>query len=113
MKQEEFDRLAGRLEAFAASYPRLYKVKVGLLAIAGYAYVIGVLAVVAALLAALAVAAVKGRSYHVVFKAGVPLLVLAGVILRSLWVRLLPPDGIPLHREEAGRLFDTVETVRR
>ncbi len=113
MRQEEFDRLARRLEAFAASHPKLYKIKVGLLAFTGYAYVFGVLAVVAALLATLAVAAVKGRSHYVVFKAGVPLLVLAGVILRSLWVRLLPPDGISLRREAAGRLIDAVEAIRR
>jgi len=113
MRQEEFDRLVGRLEGFAASHPRLYKVKTGLLALTGYAYIVGVLAVVAALLAVLAVAAAKGRSYYVVFKVGVPLLVLAGVILRSLWVRLLPPAGIPLRREEAGRLIDAVETIRR
>lgn len=113
MRQEEFDRLAGRLEAFAASHPRLYKIKVGLLALAGYAYVFAILAVVAALLAALGAAAAEGRSYHFVLKAGVPLVVLAGIILRSLWVRLLPPAGILLSREEAARLVDEVEKIRR
>lgn len=112
MRQEEFDTLVARLESFAASHPRLYKVKVGLLAATGYAYIFGVLAVVVALLAVLAVLAVKGRAHYSLFKAAIPLLVLAGAILRSLWVRLAPPDGIPLRREDAGPLFDAVEKIR-
>ncbi len=72
MKQEEFDRLVGHLEAFAASHPRLYKVKVGLLALLGYAYIFGILAVVAALLAVLAVVAAKGRAHYTTIKAAIP-----------------------------------------
>lgn len=113
MRLEEFDRLVKHLEGLAASHPRLYKVKTGLLALIGYAHIFGVLAVVAALLAVLAVSAVKGRSYFHVVKTGIPLIVLAGIILRSLWVRLRPPEGIPLGREEAERLFDAVEKIRR
>ena len=113
MSQEEFDRLVGRLEAFAASHPRWYRVKVGLLAATGYAYIFGILAVVVALLAVLAVLAVKGRAHFSTIKAAIPLLLLAGAILRSLWVRLAPPEGIPLGREDAGRLFDAVDKIRR
>jgi len=113
MRQEEFDRLVRHLEGLAASHPRLYKLKTGLLALTGYAYIFGVLAVVAALLAVLAISAVKGRSYYHVGKIGIPLIVLAGIILRSLWVRLSPPEGIPLRREEAGPLRDAVEKIRR
>ncbi len=113
MSQEEFDRLVGRLEAFAASHPRLYKLKVGLLAAVGYAYIFGALAVVVFLLAVLVVIAVKGRAHSSILKAAIPLLVLAGAILRALWVRLGPPEGIPLRREDTGCLADAVEKVRR
>jgi len=113
MKQVEFERLVRRLEGLAAAHPRLYRVKTGLLGLLGYAYIFGVLAVVAALLAVLSVSAVKGRSSFHVVKIGIPLIVLAGIILRSLWVRLRPPDGIPLRRAEAERLHDAVEKIRR
>ncbi len=113
MKREEFDRLVGHLEKFAAAHPRLYKTKVGLLAALGYAYIFAILAVVAGLLCILALIIAKGRAHYGAFKAAVPLLVLAGVILRSLWVRLTPPGGIPLGREEAAPLFDAVERIRR
>ncbi len=113
MTQDQFDRLVGRLEAFAASHPRRYRAKVGLLAAIGYAYIFLILAVVAALLAVLAVVAVKGRAHYSTFKAAIPLLVLAGAILRALWVRLAPPEGIPLGREDAAPLLDAVEKIRR
>ncbi len=113
MGQDEFDRLVRRLEALAAARPRLYRAKVGLLAAVGYAYIFGVLAVLVALLAVLAIVAVKGRAHYSAFKAAIPLLILAGAILRALWVRLAPPKGIALGRAEAGRLLDAVEKIRR
>ncbi len=113
MSQEEFDRLIARLEAFAAARPRLYRIKVGLLAALGYAYIFAILAVVLALLAVLAIVTAKGRAHAATFKAAVPLLVLAGAILRALWVRLSPPAGIPLGRADAGPLIDAVEGIRR
>lgn len=113
MRQEEFDRMVGRQEAFAASHPRLYRARVGLLGVAGYACVFGVFAVVAAALGALAVVAAGGWSRHVAIAAGIPPVLLGGVVLRWLWVRRPAPKGIPLRRDEARRLVDAVETIRR
>ena len=45
MRQEQFDALVQRLENFARQQPGIYKLRVGLLAVLGYAYIFLVLAV--------------------------------------------------------------------
>jgi Zn-dependent protease with chaperone function len=79
------------------------------LAILGYAYVLGVFAgllivAVAALLLAPSVAALVWIT--------IPLVALALVVLRALWVPLPPPDGIRLTRREAPELFGLLQELR-
>ena len=80
------------------------------LALLGYAYVLGVLAgllivAVAALLLAPSVAAFVWIT--------IPLVALAAVVLRALWVRLPPPDGVRLTRRDAPDLFALLQELRR
>ena len=80
------------------------------LAVLGYAYVLGVLAgllivAVAALLLAPSIAALVWIT--------IPLVALAAVVLRALWVRLPPPDGIRLTRRDAPDLFGLLRELRR
>ncbi|MFB2980805.1 hypothetical protein [Microseira sp. BLCC-F43] len=51
MRQEQFDGLVQRLENFARQQPGIYKLRVGLLAVLGYAYIFLVLAVLLAVVA--------------------------------------------------------------
>lgn len=106
MTHEEYSEMVRRLEEFAGREPKKYALRVGLLAALGYAYVLGVLAVVAALLYLLIWLTTEGgRINFAVVKVGWVLLALAWVVLRALWVKMPAPEGIRLTREQAPRLF--------
>lgn len=113
MEREHFDRLVARLEQLARRSPLAYKTRVGLLALLGYGYIFGVLAALAALLALLGLAASTGNHLFVIGKLAIPLLLLAGVIVRALWVRLEEPEGRVLTRDEAPELYAAIADLRR
>jgi Zn-dependent protease with chaperone function len=111
MTEERWDQLARRLEDVARRDPRGYRARVAALAGLGYAYL---LAVVVLLLAAIAgVVAAAAATTGLVVKLAFPLLALIVLVVRALWVRLPPPEGIELDRQSAGGLFDEVDRVRR
>ncbi|MBI4497205.1 MAG: M48 family metalloprotease [Chloroflexi bacterium] len=114
MTQQAFDSLVKRLEGVVAEHPGAYKLRVFLLALLGYAYIFLVLALLllaVGLLVAVVVWSTVGRV--LAFKLGVPVLGLVALLARSLWVRLSPPEGVALSREEAGPLFQVVEDLQR
>jgi Zn-dependent protease with chaperone function len=89
-----------RLEAVARHRPRLFKLRVLLLALGGYAYVLAILGLVAWVsLLHIALAA-----------AGIPLML---IILHALWVRVKAPPGIVLESADAPKLFREVESLRQ
>jgi Zn-dependent protease with chaperone function len=106
MTTEQFVEMVGRLEEYAGREPEKYKLRVGLLAALGYAYILLVLGVVVALIYLLLWLTFReGRFNFWVLKFGWVLLVLAWFVLRSLWVRIPAPEGVRLRREEAPKLF--------
>lgn len=112
MTHEEYLETVRRLEEFADREPKKYALRVGLLAALGYAYVLGVLAVVAALIYILFwLTFVDGRFNFAVVKAGWVLLMLVWVVLRALWVKMPAPVGIRLTREQAPRLFELADEL--
>lgn len=114
MSRERFEELVRRLEAAAERSPRGYKARVALLAALGFAWIFAILAVVLALgwgIVAFMVA--NGRFNILVGKLLVVLGVLAFAILRSLWVRFDAPEGLPITRRDAPRLFDMIADLRR
>lgn len=116
MTREEFDALVKRLEREAERRPKAYKIRVLLLALLGYAYIfliVGLLLLLIGLLVWAAISVKRGGVIQVAGKLGVALVGLTYVILRSLWVRLSPPEGIPLRPEKARPLFQAVQQLRR
>jgi len=107
-----FDQLVARLETMAERAPLTYKTRVGLLAVLGYAYIFGILAALLAILGLLALAASTGKHLFVIIKIGLPLLLLAAVILRALWVRLDEPTGRLLTPRDAPQLFAVLAKMR-
>ncbi len=105
--------LVARLERQAAVAPGRYKLKVLALSLLGYAYppavLVGIVGTVGG--AGLALVMIPGliwikiAAVKIGFKLLLPLLLLAGVILRACWIRLPPPDGLPLRRDRAPKLF--------
>jgi Zn-dependent protease with chaperone function len=109
-----FDALVRRLEPQCMTSPRLYKARVMLLALLGYAYIGAILTL---LLGALA-----GSIWAIIYARGgngglaqiaIALGALTWVVGKALWVRVEPPKGRVLRREEAPALFAEVEELRR
>ena len=98
-----------RLGVQAQASPRAFLLRVGGYALFGYAYMLGVLA----LTVALTVAAPNALTIKLGLMVGVAAGGMALLIIRSLWIRLEPPTGLKLQREEAPALFALVAEVRR
>jgi Zn-dependent protease with chaperone function len=114
MTNEKFDEMVKHLEILAKNDPAKYRFRVMLLALCGYAYIGLVLAVVLGLLISMfGHMFIHGRLNYIIVKVGWILLVLAAVVMRSLWVKQSPPSGFELTRAEAPLLFDLIEKVTR
>jgi len=115
MTREQYHALVERVEEYARRHPEAYKIRLGLLALFGYAYIWLMLAVIAAVLALLVLLAetLSGGVVMALLKLGWPLLVLAYGILRALWVRFPRPEGIEIVRRDAPELFRAVDDLRR
>jgi Zn-dependent protease with chaperone function len=112
MTNEQFDEMVKRLEPLAKREPGKYRFRVGLLALLGYAYIVLVVAVlVAVFVLLLGVSWRYGKVNFLTLKFGWIFIALAWVVLRSLWVTHVPPEGYELTRDDAPRLFDLIEEV--
>jgi len=110
VSEERWLELVERLEHRSQSDPRGYRRRVCLLAALGYAYLGLTLAAVAGLSAAVVYFAVTGPA--LLLKLLIPLGALALVVLRALWIRVEPPEGIPVRRADAPELFALVDGLR-
>ncbi len=112
--EQQFDALIQRLENVARRQPALYKLRVGLLALLGYAYIFSPLAGLLAVLALLVLAVFwSGRINFYIVKLGILILVPMFIILKSLWVRFPPPTGLELHRHQVPRLFQLIDKLTK
>lgn len=112
MTHEEYLETVRRLEEYAGREPKKYAVRVGLLAALGYAYVLGVLAALVALIyLIIRLTYVEGRFNFAVVKFSWVLVALVWVVLRALWVKMPAPVGIRLTRAQAPRLFGLADEL--
>lgn len=110
MDKESFESLIQRLEPFAQKNPGAYKLRIALLAALGYAYL---LLIVLVLLTVVFVTLFYVRINFLIIKVLWIPLVLAGLVLRSLWITVPEPDGKELQREQAPALFDLIHEVTK
>ncbi|MFL6196769.1 MAG: M48 family metalloprotease [Thermoanaerobaculia bacterium] len=110
MTDERFSGLVRRLEGQAEKSPALYRLRVLLLALLGYGYVFLVLGATVTLVV---LVLAYGHINAATLKISAVLVVFAGLIVRALWVRLEPPEGLPLAREQAAALFAELDRLRR
>lgn len=111
MTDAQFEALVGRLDAEARRNPAGYRRWVVLLALAGYTYIALVIlaALVPLILSIWAIATLGAIALKLI-------LIFSGfiwLVLRSLWVRIEPPQGRRLLPEEAPELFALIEDLRR
>jgi Zn-dependent protease with chaperone function len=108
----QFKELVEELEESSKDNEAGYRIKVAILAALGYVYVIGVVALLVGALWLLALVMKDGR-HLVLLKFAVPMALLALVGFRALWVRLDPPEGTALTRDEAPQLFTLLDRIRK
>jgi Zn-dependent protease with chaperone function len=109
MNREKFNALIDRLEVSSRQRPAAYRLRVAALAALGYGYLF---AVVLALLLLIAAVLFGGKFNFLTIKVAGVILVLIGIVLRSMWVTLPEPDGRELQRDNAPKLFDLINEVR-
>ncbi len=114
MTNEEFNALIQQLETYAQRQPANYKLRVGLLAVLGYAYIFLVLAGLFAALAILVLIVVYShRINSALIKLFILLLVPILIVLRSLWVSIPPPKGLELRRQQVPHLFELIHELTK
>lgn len=113
MTHDEYASLVFRLEAFAAERPTTYRLRVGLLAGLGYAYIGFLIVILIGLLIAIVWGLVKTELVGAVLKVTFPILALIAALARSLWVTLKPPTGRTITRRDAPALFAQIDELRR
>lgn len=114
MTQEEYEFLINSLELDASIRPRRYKSRLTALAVLGYAYVIGIIALlVLSVVGLVYVIIAKHTAVALLIKLLIPLLALIYVVARAMWVTLDPPSGRVVTAKEFPKLFEVIEEVRR
>jgi len=111
MTIDEFNTLVARLEEQASRHPFGYKLKVFLLALLGYGYLGVILTIL--LVSFIATLASVGFLKAFAIKLIIPMAVFLWVVVRSMWVRIAPPEGTLLKRKEVPQLFKVVDDLRR
>ena len=112
LTQQQFEALVGRLEQNATRNPKRYRLTLGAFATLGYLYIFAILFALIGVAAALIVAIVSSKAYALV-KILIPIVVFIGIVARTLWVKIVPPTGLPLERGEYPELFSAIDEVRR
>ena len=112
--EDRFRPLVAELEVLAAAKPDAYRGRVFRRAWLGYGYIALILSLIAVVIAALVALVVLGHGVNVlVVKFGFFLAIAAFYILRSLWVKVSPPEGVRVTLAEAPELFAMLDAIRR
>lgn len=112
MTNTDYRPLVARLEKLAATDPSRYRLLVALLALLGFAMLGGSMLLSLALSAAVIVLLISGKGLALIKLAILPL-ALAWSILKALFVRMDPPEGVWLKAGDAPELQAEIERLRR
>jgi Zn-dependent protease with chaperone function len=113
MPPEKFEQLVDELTRFAEKNPQAYRWRVFALAALGYGYIFFILSIVLICTIVLISLLLESHLSVVIVKV---ILVVGGllyIILRSLWVRVPPPQGKVLTREQVSPLFEILDDIRK
>jgi Zn-dependent protease with chaperone function len=112
MTEKEFTALVLANEARANRNPSLYKLRVAGMAAGAYAYLLGMILVLLAAAGAVCWVVAVGHAGGLV-KLLLPIGFVLWVVLRAMWVRLDPPDGLVVNERDAPELFAMIDEARR
>jgi Zn-dependent protease with chaperone function len=113
-RREHFEALVCKAERLIVESPRAYKVRIGALAMLGYAVIFGVMFILVGLLGGTLWMALASTALFLLLlkkKMIVVLAILVWVLLKALWVRFARPQGIAVTRAQAPALFDEIDEV--
>lgn len=126
MTAAQFETLVRKLERHAKEQPRAYQAQVGLLAALGYLYIFGIvlllLGLIGGLIGGTVVLAIWVASHpgagagafgllKLLIPLGLGLMALIGVVFRAFQVHFSLPEGTPLERGQAPRLFTALDEI--
>lgn len=116
LDRERFEYLVSEAERMLESRPRAYRLRLASLAILGYAVIFGVLFLLIALIAGSVWAALTSTVVLLILvkkKLFIVLALIAWVLIKSLWVRMEPPQGYEIRRDDAPALFHDLDAYRK
>lgn len=110
--QPKYGGLVRRLERWAAAHMFSYRAMILVMALCGYAYLLGLLLVAAA--AAFLLLKVTRLYYvpQIALYVLLPFFAFGGLVLRAMWVKIEPPSGYELKANTAPRLFALLDRLR-
>ena len=111
MMAAQYQQLVGELEGISRDSQSAYRTRVALLAALGYLYVVGVILLLVVAVGII-LATVKDGRHVALLKFAIPMAALAFVGVRALFVRLEPPQGLEVERDQAPRLFALLDKIR-
>ncbi len=115
LNQEQFEALVKKLERFAREQPKNYRLRVGLLAALGYAYLFLILGGLSSIFMGLLWLVFHSHKFDnfntLELQGSFLLLIPIFAIFRSLWVRLPAPTGRVLDPKEAPDLWAVIQDL--
>lgn len=112
MNQQQYEALVERLEQESEQQPGWYRARLGAMALLGYGYIAGILALLLGVLGLLILMAIRGSGSLIAVKLSVVLVPLIWAVLRAMTVKLESPSGRAIRSEDAPELFACIEAVR-
>ena len=116
LNRERFEALVEDAERLLESRPRAYRVRLALLAVLGYAVIFSLLFLLIALIAGSIWGALTSTVVLLILikkKLIIVLALIAWVLIKSLWVRIEPPQGYRIRRCDAPALFRDLDLYRK
>ncbi|MEX2244061.1 MAG: M48 family metallopeptidase [Fimbriimonadaceae bacterium] len=112
MELAEYEALASEMEALNDRSPAEYRRKVDAFIRLGYLTYFGAFLGVIALLAAIVVVTIVAGLAGLLIKVFLFVGFAAIVFLRSMWIKIEPPEGREVSRDEAPELHNEIERIR-
>ncbi len=115
-RREQIERLIEAAEREVRQNPRLYNVKVAMLALLGYAVIFGMLFLLVSIVGGIGWAALASTSLLILLvkkKILFVILAMIYVLVRALWVRFENPTGYELKPKNYPALFSELKSLSR
>jgi Zn-dependent protease with chaperone function len=110
-QQEKFETLVRQLETYARYHPANYRIRVGLLAVLGYAYIIFVFLLLLGLIWGVRQAILATSSANLTDGLNLMAILISLGLVRLFWTNTRIPRGLTLDRHQAPELFATIDKL--